>query len=991
MKRVLFTLAVLMSMMTAYAQQKWDFTTTPDADSTALAKASSEWTATKSGAINRFESINAIDGAIKAGGNELTMTKGLTVSGAAAKKIRIDVNTRLQLAGKNITLTTPSLKKGQVVTVVCASTGSTAVTFDAITNLSGTSGFTAADKETEQTGTGTVTADGPVSFKCTVGSINIYSITVSGGSTPTPGGSDTPTPGEVETIVVNKVVLTLTDNEQKKYYTDQVKSIDFSDEGIVTVNVYNQAREVFDGNVASIDFEKETVEVTPGGDDEPTPGGSDEPTPTPDPEPEPPVIINGDLQITQASGWLESAYAEWSLLEGAKSYNVYVKGGQYSSFTKIDQQLVRKYPTYGRADAVGLKAGTYELKVVPVNSNDQEETSKASSVSNIEVRNYNRDGYAHYNATAGVGAYNNDGTLKSGARVLYVTKDNAKTVTLDMNVGKKEETRTGIQDIIQAYEKGVETRPLAVRIIGQLSKSDMPELGSSAIGLQVKGKGQDMNLTIEGIGNDATLHGYGVLVRACKYVELRNFAVMMHPEDGISFDTDNEHVWGHHLDIFYGQNKGGDKSKGDGSFDVKGTFYCTVSDNHFWDSGKCNLNSNGDEVDYVTYHHNWYDHSDSRHPRVRKSKHLHVFNNYFDGNSKYGIGSTTGSCIFSEKNYFRNCKYPMLISKQGSDIHNGVGSSNDTKGTFSSEDGGIIKSYDNYMVGQTSFEPYVAGDALYSKHFDAYVVANRNDKVPSDVVALKGGTNYNNFDTDGSFYSYTPDAAENVPGIVMGHYGAGRCQHGDFTWTFDNATEDKNYDVITALSNALKDYKTTLVGIFGDVNAQSGEQGGDEPTPGGDEPTPGGDEPTPGGDDDPTPGGGDEPTPGGDTPITNATTYSFDKDIDPMFTTNGSGDGKITYKGTYYKTGVKLDSKGSITFTAPSNCKMTLVLATNKDGRDVTLQAGDAEAAKTTVGGTENKEGAYYQMEPIQLTAGTQYTLKKGSKESIVMLIILEP
>ena len=298
---------------------------------------------------------------------------------------------------------------------------------------------------------------------------------------------------------------------------------------------------------------------------------------------------------------------------------------------------------------------------MPVNSNDQEETSKASSVSSIEVRNYNRDGYAHYNTTDGIGAYNNDGTLKSGARVLYITKDNAKTVTLDMNTGKKDETRTGLQDIIQAYEKGAETRPLAIRIIGQLTKSDLDYLGSSAIGLQVKGKSQNMNLTVEGIGNDATLHGFGVLCRSCKYVELRNFAVMMHPEDGISFDTDNEHIWGHHLDIFYGENKGGDKAKGDGSFDVKGTLYATVSDNHFWDSGKCNLNSNKDEVDFVTYHHNWYDHSDSRHPRIRLSKHLHVFNNYYDGNAKYGVGATMGSCVFVEKNYYRNCKYPMLI------------------------------------------------------------------------------------------------------------------------------------------------------------------------------------------------------------------------------------------------------------------------------------------------------------------------------------------
>ena len=102
-------------------------------------------------------------------------------------------------------------------------------------------------------------------------------------------------------------------------------------------------------------------------------------------------------------------------------------------------------------------------------------------------------------------------------------------------------------------------------------KDDMDALGSSAIGLQVKGKTQQMNLTIEGVGNDATLYGFGILARNCRYVEFRNLAVMLHPEDGISFDTNNHHIWGHNLDIFYGQNKGGDKAKGDGSFDVKGT------------------------------------------------------------------------------------------------------------------------------------------------------------------------------------------------------------------------------------------------------------------------------------------------------------------------------------------------------------------------------------------------------------------------------------
>ena len=596
----------------------------------------------------------------------------------------------------------------------------------------------------------------------------------------------------------NQAVVTLKDGTRKYYDTERVSSMDVSGADITitllpppstlnpqpsTLNpqpsTLNPVCYTFKGNVATVGFNKGNAETK--------------------------------VKIIEAQGWLETAYVKFEKMAGIKTYHVYVNG------KTIDTQLVRDYGSYGRADAIGLGAGTYTMKVVPVGDDGREIASCSAEAANLNVRAINRNGYAHHNASEGIGAYNNNGTLKAGARVIYVTKDNAKTVTLGMNTGKKEETRTGIQDILKAYEKGAETRPLAIRIVGQLKKDDMPELGSSAIGLQVKGKGQNMNLTIEGVGNDATLHGFGVLCRNCRYVELRNFAVMMHPEDGISFDTNNEHIWGHHLDIFYGENKGGDKAKGDGSFDVKGTMYCTVSDNHFWDSGKCHLNSNGDEVDYVTYHHNWYDHSDSRHPRVRKSQHLHVFNNYYDGNAKYGVGATTGSCIFVEKNYYRNCKYPMLISKQGSDVHNGVGSSDQTKGTFSSEDGGMIKAYDNYMTGQTSFEPYVAGDATYSKHFDAYVAANRDDQVPAEAVTLQGGTGYNNFDTASDFYQYSPDAASDVPAVVTGRYGAGRCEHGDFQYTFDNGTQDKNSEVITDLSDKLKNYtNTALTGFFGE-------------------------------------------------------------------------------------------------------------------------------------------------------------------------------
>ena len=665
------------------------------------------------------------------------------------------------------------------------------------------------------------------------------------------------------------------------------------------------------------------------------------------------------IQISKADGWNEALYVEWAPFSGASSFAVYVKGGQYSDYTKIDEQLIRSYGTYNRADALGLKEGSYAVKVVPV-LNGSEDASKASEATGIVVKKFNRDGYAHYNAVAGVGAYNDDGTLKNGARVIYVSKDNAKTIQLSMSVGKNEETRTGIQDILQAYEKGTETRPLAIRIIGQLKKADMPELGSSAIGLQVKGKGQKMNLTIEGVGNDATFHGFGVLCRACQYVELRNFAVMMHPEDGISFDTDNEHIWGHHIDIFYGQNKGGDKAKGDGSFDVKGTLYATVSDNHFWDSGKCNLNSNGDEVDFVTYHHNWYDHSDSRHPRVRLSKHLHVFNNYYDGNAKYGIGSTTGSCIFSENNYFRNCKYPMLISRQGSDVHNGVGSSDDTKGTFSKEDGGIIKSFGNYMTGQKSFEPYKAGDALYSVHFDAYEAQSRDEKVPADVKTLQGGTGYNNFDTESSFYSYTPDAAADVPAVVTGQYGAGRCQKGDFEWTFDNSVEDNNYDVISSLSNALSAYTGQLVSIYGDMGKTTEDPNPVDPTP---------DDPTP---DDPTPG----PTPGDNASICHFTGNTPSSSQVTVTGNYSDSKGSVTYGGTTYDICVKMESATEINVTPTASGNITLVFggSTAASGKKVLVGS-----TKETVG----SDGTY----TFAGTAGTKYTIKKGDAINLFLVV----
>ena len=299
----------------------------------------------------------------------------------------------------------------------------------------------------------------------------------------------------------------------------------------------------------------------------------------------------------EATGWLESAYVEWSTDYKADSYNAYVKekDGEY---VKLDDELIRHYKTdkdYYRADALGLKEGTYIMKVVPV-KDGKEVASKALETEEIAVASHDRSGFAFSSDSkykTGSGAYNDDGTLKQDAVVLYVTKDTAKTVTMTVKTDTNKTTEcVGIQTIIDALQKGKETRPVDIRIIGTVTKNDLDKISSSSEGLQVKGKSaySDMKLTIEGVGSDACIKDFGILVRNAANVEIRNLSVLNFMDDGISIDTSNCNIWVHNLDIYYGQaGSDSDQKKGDGSIDVKKSQYCTIAYNHFFDSGKCGL------------------------------------------------------------------------------------------------------------------------------------------------------------------------------------------------------------------------------------------------------------------------------------------------------------------------------------------------------------------------------------------------------------------
>ena len=682
---------------------------------------------------------------------------------------------------------------------------------------------------------------------------------------------------------VNQMYVTTKSGDVKYYNTADLTSVKFEGDKTIITPKSGAENDEYNASVQAVSFAKKADQGESGDIDNPA----------------------GVIQITEAKGWQESAYLKWVPFEGASSYNVYVDD------KKIDAQLIRQYASYYRADVLGLKAGTYSVKVVPVNAEGTEITG-ANTASNLVVKSFNREGFAHFKYD-GVGAYNNDGTLKAGAKVLYITAKTAKTVSTTVNTGKQE-TITGLQSIIDAYSKGKDKTPIAFRFIGKISLSDLDHISSSAEGLQVKGA--MMNMTFEGVGDDATVYGFGFLLREAESVEFRNFAIMRCLDDAMSLDTKNSNVWIHNMDLFYGKKgSAADQAKGDGTVDIKGdSKYVTVAYNRFWDNGKasmCGMKSETGE-NWITYHHNWFDHSDSRMARIRTMS-VHMYNNYYQHNDVYGIGATSGSSVFMESNYFDATKRPIMSSLQGTDAKG--------DGTFSGEKGGLIKAYGNVFANKPDNFSYITY-AENNTSFDAYEVSAPSEQVPASVKTLVGGTSYNNFDTNSSLmYAYAADKAEDVPSIVEGFYGAGRLNHGDIDFVIPDETVVTNghQQPWPALASILDAYTSGVVKVFGESNA-SGEGGSAEGGSTGGS----GEGGSTGGSTGGTTEGGSTVTPIEGTVLV---TFTDSKPSSSIVTVSGNyatNKGTATIDGTSYSTCVKMESATNISVTVDKKVTMTL-------------------------------------------------------------------
>ena len=383
-------------------------------------------------------------------------------------------------------------------------------------------------------------------------------------------------------------------------------------------------------------------------------------------------------------GWNETLYAEWNDTDAGEA-TVSYKLSSDTSYTTVaaeDADLIRQTDAdTARADIPGLTAGTYDLMITT-------SEGEVYAASDITVKENDRSGYAHFNYTRGVGAYNDDGTLKENAIVLYVTNENKDTV----QVPGYEEYATGIGYILNGNTELMEQivadgHALAVRFIGTVEAPEGLTGYNSTVNGGTVGDNGNMaiikmakDVTLEGIGTDATIEGWGFSFYVGENYsnresyEVRNLTFQNYPEDAIGFQgymkdsktltTPIEHVWVHNNSFYPGYCANpaeSDKAEGDGSCDFKRGQYYTMDYNYYYECHKTNLIGASDSnlQFFMTLHHNFYENCGSRSPLARQAN-IHIYNSYFKGNTSKTVDARANAYILSEANYYEDCKNAML-------------------------------------------------------------------------------------------------------------------------------------------------------------------------------------------------------------------------------------------------------------------------------------------------------------------------------------------
>jgi pectate lyase len=179
------------------------------------------------------------------------------------------------------------------------------------------------------------------------------------------------------------------------------------------------------------------------------------------------------------------------------------------------------------------------------------------------------------------------------------------------------------------------------------------------------------NKTIVGVGANSGITGGGFNIglpvsdsvvsppaNAVHNVIIRNMVFRSASDDSINVQMFSHHVWLDHNDLAQGF---------DGLIDIKrGSSYITVSWNYLHNHTKNMLlghdDSNGaQDIGQlkVSYHHNWFNETPQRNPRVRFGEPVHVYSNYYFHNTDVGVACQANAGCIVEGNYFENVEEPV--------------------------------------------------------------------------------------------------------------------------------------------------------------------------------------------------------------------------------------------------------------------------------------------------------------------------------------------
>ncbi len=180
------------------------------------------------------------------------------------------------------------------------------------------------------------------------------------------------------------------------------------------------------------------------------------------------------------------------------------------------------------------------------------------------------------------------------------------------------------------------------------------------------------NISIYGTGNFGELENVGLVIWDYKNVIVRNMKIheVLYPNDALSID-ECENVWIDHNELYSKIGAGIGVDTYDGLLDIKnGSRYVTVSWNYLHHHMKCSLIGHTDNTGQqatdsqmrITYHHNFFSNTDGRNPSIRFGA-IHMFNNYFENLSDYGIAARDGAHAKIENSIYHNVLLPMSTDK----------------------------------------------------------------------------------------------------------------------------------------------------------------------------------------------------------------------------------------------------------------------------------------------------------------------------------------